>query len=578
MKKRIAAGLMTAAMMMSAMAVPFSVSAEDAVAERTVVAEGILSTNAAAGMLYFDSLDFTHLHIIWNFTLYSDNDFVLTADTYQTPYDNEQTVMVHPAFNPSQDELILGAIGFNGDSSVAENLDIRSVNDGISLSEYERTNHGVLPEYESGYWDNKIEIAYGGGEYPATFTKAGRKKYGEHLIELTFHNWTAEEFCLAGHLLYLKEVLPDDTFPDGGYVFDELSADNPDTYTEKYFGKEKYFLETDGDRRIIDVYSWSSPENIYEPREIGIDTANGNYLLKQWEETGSFSYENVLYKDAVDYHFEVCSDNIIYVTAVLNRDVTLPENEESEYLLDFGEIYLEKQAHDTWNGNYSENALNMQIFCTEDKAKRTSDEMTFGRFQEHLATQKKTASAFEEEFSEKHMNDIAGCAGINTVFKSNTIQKDEVLFHCSVEPLNPMFRLPSDYCKRWGQEPLAPFYISIFGTTYKMEYLSGRIQVISSNMKSVFQDEDYAEVDRFTAPEYTSVAGEKPAVTVAGDADGSGAVDIIDVIAVNKAVLGKELLSEQGLVNADVNKNGIPDASDSLMIMKKIVGLIQNFD
>ncbi len=62
-----------------------------------------------------------------------------------------------------------------------------------------------------------------------------------------------------------------------------------------------------------------------------------------------------------------------------------------------------------------------------------------------------------------------------------------------------------------------------------------------------------------------------------GDADLSGKVDILDVITVNRAVLGKETLSAQQLTNADVNKNSKPDAADSLLIMKYIVGLVTEF-
>jgi len=67
---------------------------------------------------------------------------------------------------------------------------------------------------------------------------------------------------------------------------------------------------------------------------------------------------------------------------------------------------------------------------------------------------------------------------------------------------------------------------------------------------------------------------EKPSGTLKGDADLSGKVDILDVITVNKAILGKEKLEGDALVNADINGNNKPDAADSLEIMKAIVGLI----
>ena len=67
---------------------------------------------------------------------------------------------------------------------------------------------------------------------------------------------------------------------------------------------------------------------------------------------------------------------------------------------------------------------------------------------------------------------------------------------------------------------------------------------------------------------------EKPDVTLWGDADCNGKVDIVDVILMNKTVMGKDnSLTEQGLVNADLNVNEVPDSVDSLNILKLIVGL-----
>lgn len=63
-----------------------------------------------------------------------------------------------------------------------------------------------------------------------------------------------------------------------------------------------------------------------------------------------------------------------------------------------------------------------------------------------------------------------------------------------------------------------------------------------------------------------------------GDADESGSIDILDVITVNKAILGKEKISEQGEKNADVNQNGKPDSADALSILKCIVGILKESD
>ena len=62
-----------------------------------------------------------------------------------------------------------------------------------------------------------------------------------------------------------------------------------------------------------------------------------------------------------------------------------------------------------------------------------------------------------------------------------------------------------------------------------------------------------------------------------GDADESGEIDILDVITVNKAILGKENLTENGLKAIDFNSNGKPDAGEAQTLLKYIVGLITEF-
>ncbi len=59
-----------------------------------------------------------------------------------------------------------------------------------------------------------------------------------------------------------------------------------------------------------------------------------------------------------------------------------------------------------------------------------------------------------------------------------------------------------------------------------------------------------------------------------GDADDNGEVDILDVITINKAIMGKENLSDKGLANIDFNKNGKPDSNEAMTLLKLIVGLI----
>lgn len=64
------------------------------------------------------------------------------------------------------------------------------------------------------------------------------------------------------------------------------------------------------------------------------------------------------------------------------------------------------------------------------------------------------------------------------------------------------------------------------------------------------------------------------AVEIIGDATGDGEVNILDVISLNKAVMGKEALTEAQLQLIDFNQNGKPDADEALTLLKYIVGLI----
>ena len=67
-------------------------------------------------------------------------------------------------------------------------------------------------------------------------------------------------------------------------------------------------------------------------------------------------------------------------------------------------------------------------------------------------------------------------------------------------------------------------------------------------------------------------------VSKLGDATLDEAVNIVDVIAVNKAVFGKESLSPEGLANIDFNKNQKADSDESLALLKYIVGLVTEED
>ncbi|GEM_PF-2714372 len=90
---------------------------------------------------------------------------------------------------------------------------------------------------------------------------------------------------------------------------------------------------------------------------------------------------------------------------------------------------------------------------------------------------------------------------------------------------------------------------------------------------SFYMHEPYQAFYSFALPD-TSQSYEKP--LSAGDANADGSINILDVITMNRAVLGKESLTEAQLRAVDFNQNGKPDSEESLAMLKYIVGLIDS--
>lgn len=63
-----------------------------------------------------------------------------------------------------------------------------------------------------------------------------------------------------------------------------------------------------------------------------------------------------------------------------------------------------------------------------------------------------------------------------------------------------------------------------------------------------------------------------------GDVNEDGEIDILDVILLNKNLLGSTKLTEQGKRNADVDQNTKVDTTDSLTILKYVVKILDSFD
>ena len=77
-----------------------------------------------------------------------------------------------------------------------------------------------------------------------------------------------------------------------------------------------------------------------------------------------------------------------------------------------------------------------------------------------------------------------------------------------------------------------------------------------------------------TQPQQTQPQQQITAVSKYGDVNEDGTVDIMDVIILNKFLLGGKTLSNQAKANADVNADNAVNESDSLLLLKAVVSLV----
>lgn len=109
------------------------------------------------------------------------------------------------------------------------------------------------------------------------------------------------------------------------------------------------------------------------------------------------------------------------------------------------------------------------------------------------------------------------------------------------------------------------------GDVYTLEYLSEyySLHQWNDNINEIY----YGELGAVSWTDgYIKIAG-GAASDKKGDVDCNGIVNVLDVITLNRNLLGGGSLEPQGIVNADVDGDGTPSAADSLQILKSIVGL-----
>lgn len=96
-------------------------------------------------------------------------------------------------------------------------------------------------------------------------------------------------------------------------------------------------------------------------------------------------------------------------------------------------------------------------------------------------------------------------------------------------------------------------------------------------MQAFIEQEKYNQDDDIVIlvmkDEITKVKNPEEVITKSSPLE-DDTIDVLDVIVINKVVLGKEVLTETQQKIADVNQDGVVDTNDSLIMLKYIVGLI----
>lgn len=123
-----------------------------------------------------------------------------------------------------------------------------------------------------------------------------------------------------------------------------------------------------------------------------------------------------------------------------------------------------------------------------------------------------------------------------------------------------------------AQETDPPIFSPFSGD---VKYLGHGTDILGEDFMKVIRHElitEYSGVGKSLISDVTGVTVTK------GDATEDDKVDILDVITINKTILGKETMNSYSVLATDINQNGIPDATDSLSTMKYVVGIYDSLE
>jgi hypothetical protein len=115
-------------------------------------------------------------------------------------------------------------------------------------------------------------------------------------------------------------------------------------------------------------------------------------------------------------------------------------------------------------------------------------------------------------------------------------------------------------------------------TKYSVTGAAGNIIVGNPTTETTEAPKDTTEATKATTEDKKDPTESNEKVSKYCDANCDGEIDITDVIAFNKHMLGTQELSAKGKANADVNADSKIDANDGLNILKRVVGNLEDKD
>ncbi|MDE5792383.1 MAG: dockerin type I repeat-containing protein [Oscillospiraceae bacterium] len=116
--------------------------------------------------------------------------------------------------------------------------------------------------------------------------------------------------------------------------------------------------------------------------------------------------------------------------------------------------------------------------------------------------------------------------------------------------------------------PTYPGKLSVQDDT-TIEYCGNGIELLGREFEKTLLNQVCYEMNC-----YNSMMEELGYTVVRGDATEDDEIDMLDVVTVTKAVLGKLSLSDYAECVSDMNENGQVDALDALLIMQYVVGVV----